>query len=179
MQNNNLTKDFFPNITIELAEKSDWVKIVNEQGKINYIDLYDAFCKKTEQAKKEGKKENSEIYQFLAQVFSIYFVKDNPKQPYAAMMNFNEGRTAIITDFTEKNLDVIKSLIGKSNISFVDARFADILWLRHKKQEFAEIALDNFINYTKHVTKLLNTRKRVDTSKPNENTFLYSSEKNL
>ncbi len=175
MQNNILIKDFFPNITIEVAEKNDWVKIVNEQGKVNYIDLYDAFCKKAEQAKKEGKKENSEFYMFLTQIFLIYFVKDNPKQPYAAMMNFNKGRTAIITDFTEKNLNVIKSLIGKSNISFVDARFADILWLRYRKREFADIAFDNFINHTKHVTKLLNARKKVDSSKPNDNAFLYSS----
>ena len=154
-ENTKASKSFFPNVTIEVAEKSDWITIINQQEFSHGVDLYDIFKKESIKVKKE----NLEFYQFLSHIFSLYFDENNPpNEPYVAMINFKEGRTAIITDFTEQHLKVIESLIGKSNIPFADARFADILWLRRKKIKFAKIAIDNFVA---HAEKLLKSQDKV------------------
>ena len=97
----------------------------------------------------------SKLRVHLTQILSMRFVEDNPNEPYSPFMQLNTGRTLVVTDFTERNLDLIEELVGKCNIPFINARLAGVIWLRRRKPKFAKIAINNFISHTK---KLLNNQ---------------------
>ncbi|HCR52806.1 MAG TPA: hypothetical protein DIW27_00220 [Cytophagales bacterium] len=147
-------QELFPNVTTQVADQSEWVALCASKSKNSAIYLNSVFSKAAKEAKDTGLQTVSEFYGLLSQVFSMYYKQDNPGEPFLAMMVMHDGRTAVVTDFTDLNLDIFKHLVGKSGDSTVDARLSDVLWLRRKNRSDAEAAIDSYIKHAEQTLKI-------------------------
>lgn len=146
--------ELFPNVTTEIADQSDWIALCATKSENSAVYLNSVFSKAAKDAKESGHSLNAEFYGLLSQIFSMYYKQDSPDDPFGPMMVMNDGRTAIVTDFTELNLGIFKHLIGKSGDSTVDARLSDVLWLRKKNRADADTAIDNYIKHAEQTLKI-------------------------
>ncbi len=83
-----------------------------------------------------------------------------------------QGRTAVIDDFSNDDLDIFKELINKTNNLVLKARLSDVVWQRTKHSAFAEIAIDSYFNYSK---ELIETDDKIWVYQPLERSILISN----
>lgn len=149
-------QELFPNISTEIADKSDWINLCGSKSEKSATALYSIFSTAVKNAKAASDAPASEFFGLLSQVFSMGYRPDNLEEPFGPLWVMDGGRTAIPADFTDFNLDILTHLVGKSGESAVDARISDVLWLRRKKVKDAETAISSNIDHAKENLKIQN-----------------------
>ena len=86
-----------------------------------------------------------EILKLLSSITSMYSKLDTPNDPYGPMMTFGDSRTAIVEDFTEKQLTFFEEILNDITNSELRARIADVLWIRKGDRKIAELAITSYI----------------------------------
>lgn len=114
--------------------------------------LHTTFSKASKEAKANGNEALTQFYGLLSQIFSLYYKFDSPQDPFGPMMVLHGSRTAIVSDFSEMNLDVLSHIAGKGSAQ-VNARLNDVLWLRRKDRKDAEAAINSYLDHTKQTLK--------------------------
>ncbi|NUN06647.1 MAG: DUF4209 domain-containing protein [Bdellovibrio sp.] len=147
-------QELFPNITTEVVDQSDWIELCRTKSENSVVYLNSVFSDAARIAKEAGNLLRAEFYGLLSQVFSMYYKRECPEEPFGAMMVMYSGRTAVVTDFTDLNLDIFKFLVGKSGDSTVDARLSDVLWIRRKNREDARSAINSYLMHAEHILKI-------------------------
>lgn len=75
----------------------------------------------------------------------MYLKLDNPDNPFGPMAVTANGRTAIVDDFTEADLDMMDNLLDDIDDPELRARVADILWTARRDHTAAETAFEAYL----------------------------------
>jgi tetratricopeptide (TPR) repeat protein len=140
-------QELFPNATKEVADRSKWIEVATDRAHDSAVHLNTTFNKAAQEARAANDIPLVELYELLSQVFSMYFKGNDPNEPFGPMVQMGVSRTAIVTDFTDQNLSVLEHIQEKAGDPVVDARLADVLWLRRRNQQMAVKALDAYISH--------------------------------
>ena len=106
-----------------------------------------------------------EILMLLSSVTSMYSKLDTPNDPYGPMMQFGNSRTAIVEDFTEKQLIFFESILKDITNAELRARVADVLWIRKGDRKIAELAITSYIEAARdleHPEEWTHTIERIE-----------------
>jgi hypothetical protein len=145
--------DLFPNVTTDIVDNSDWINLSEKSAKNSAFHLSFVFSAAVKDAKTSTNESLSEFYNLLEQVFSMCCKADDPKDPFTPMWEMNGSRSAIVTDFSESNLDIFAYLVGKAKNPLIDARLSDVLWLRRKNRLNAEKAIESYLAHAQDQLK--------------------------
>jgi hypothetical protein len=130
-------QELFEKLTVASPDGVKWVDVVRAGAP----DFLTGFQNATTAARAEKNEPAAQLYELLWHVFSMRYRDDKSGDPYVPMHRSSTDRTAVVSDFTEANLDVMAALIGKAEVSEFDARLADMIWLRRKDVKMAELAI--------------------------------------
>ena len=85
-----------------------------------------------------------EFYYLLWSLASMTLDSSDPKKPLLAM---ESGRSLTFLDISEEHLEVLAEVVSDLEIEsdFMRARIADVLWLRKKGYQFAQIAYESYL----------------------------------
>jgi len=139
--------ELFPNVTHEIVDRSDWLKIAEMREDDSPIHLSSSFNKAVTKAKNDNDLPLAELYELLSQVFSMSYRGDDSANPFGPMLSTGTSRTAVLSDFTEQNLAVFLYLLERAQDPFVTARLADVLWLRQRNHKHAEHAFEAYLEH--------------------------------
>jgi len=126
-------------ITVEELRSIDFESIID--GVDNFRRK---FSQKFEEAAKEQKdKKSSEfkIYCLMGAITSMYLKPEDKDEPFGPAFVLKECRSATISDFHIDELNALAEVVNEIKSDELRARIADLLWLRLRKKEFAEIAV--------------------------------------
>lgn len=113
---------------------------------------------------KDNKNYNlASAYLLLTDVLSMGNYSAEYSLELSPLFSSPEGRTAIIDDFTDDDLNCFEKLIDKLNNFFIKARLSDVLWKRKKHNNFGKIASENYFEITKII---LNSDKKYLAKNP-------------
>lgn len=130
-------RELFEKLTSASPDGVKWADVVRA-GKPEFLT---GFQNATTASRAEKNEPAAQLYELLWHVFSLRYRDDKNGDPYVPMHRSSIDRTAVVSDFTDANLDVLAALIGKSEVPEFDARLADMIWLRRKDVKMAELAI--------------------------------------
>jgi hypothetical protein len=82
-----------------------------------------------------------------------------------------ECRTTILDDFNNDDIEIFKVLTNKISNTTLKARLSDVLWQRTRHNQWAEIAIDSYFEYSQ---ELINTEHGFLVYKPIERSLLIA-----
>ncbi len=92
------------------------------------------------------------VYLMLGAVCSFHFKPSDREEPFGPMMQFDNRRTAIPSDFKGAPASTLASNMERIENPAVRARVADVVWLLDRKQATAAwTAVDSYIEIVKSV----------------------------
>lgn len=80
----------------------------------------------------------------LASVACYHSKREDSAAPYGPLMQTPEGRSPIPEDLTEDQLTQLEEVHAYLDPSVLKARVLDVLWLRRRSPEYAELAINEF-----------------------------------
>lgn len=139
MDNSNieLTLEDFRNIQLR--------KILEQSKKKDCSDYNSLFITKAKDAENTGDEKAHLVYRILADISSMSLRSDNYKEPFGPMIVMDGGRSAIVDDFSESQLAILRKLVEEIDDPELRARIADVLWIRKRDHKMAETAIDSYI----------------------------------
>lgn len=133
--------ELFPLAKTETADHYDCVELSKAPSRT----LDTVFLNAGQAKKKAGKEAEAQLLDLLSQALSMYYRPGKPAEPFGPKAVFSSGRTAIVTDFTDQNLDVFAAVLKQKVSAPLKARLNDVLWLRRKAVANAEGAIEAYI----------------------------------
>jgi len=129
-----LTKDDFIN--------SGWQDVVNTSERKDCFIYYNAFCKKAREAQKAGKNREKAVFEILITVTIFPIKLDSSEGSPEGLQEFftDEQR-----DFLEKQLGFLTEIAPEISDAELQARIADILWLRRGDYKMAQLAIPAYL----------------------------------
>jgi hypothetical protein len=85
------------------------------------------------------------VYRLLIDITSLHLRPDNYKEPFGAMVVMSGKRSAILEDFSDSQIAVLKELVLEIEDSEFRARVSDAVWLRTRDYKMAAIAIDSYL----------------------------------
>lgn len=125
--NSPLTKDDFIN--------SSWQDVVNSSEKKDCFTYSNAFWKKAEDAKETGNVREQAVFDILT------FITKNVIKPESNEEFFAE----IFKDLTNEHLDFFAEIVPEISDPELQARVADILWVRREDYRMAQLAVSAYL----------------------------------
>ncbi len=93
----------------------------------------------------EGKLEVANAYWFLGAICTLTPSSDDRNYPFTAGIRFAGGRSPILDDFTDAQIEASVSSIERVSDPDLRARIGDIGWVRLRKHESARVAVEAYI----------------------------------
>lgn len=144
---NLLMSDLFKSATTEVANRSEAIKFANSWDGDSALFFYSTFNKAAKSARESNDIPLAEVYELLSQTFSMMFQTGKPSDPFGPLASFATGRSAIPSDFTSENLEVLEHFVDKASCAPFNARIADVLWLRKRDPMFAKSAISSYLEH--------------------------------
>ena len=131
---------------------------ISDFGKVGWQDVLDAceqrqcscYCTRLYRKAREATESKDQIghrvLTLLADITSLYFKLDSREEPLGPMMVMRDRRSAIITDFSDEDLDLLEAVVESIADPELKARMADVLWLRRHDYRVAMLAIDAYLN---------------------------------
>ncbi len=131
-----ITKDDF--LGINLDEISKDTKYFHD-----YSSKFADLC---EENFKNGDLKVSKVFYLLRDACSMALKPESLNEPYEAGCIWGNGRSAILDDFTEQDLEFFESILDEITDCRLKSRMADILWILKipKNIKFLEIAVNEY-----------------------------------
>jgi len=133
-----LTKDDFIN--------SCWQDVINSSERKNCLTYDDAFWKKAQEAKKAGNVREQAVFEILAAVTSAAIKPESTEEFFAE----------VFQNLTDEHLDFLAEIASDIFDPELQARVADILWVRRRDYRMAQLAVTA---YLQSATELENPEK--------------------
>ena len=139
-----------PGITLEDLKNCGWKAALEERDEEphgnGYAHKWTALQKAESEALSKGNATASKALSLLAHISSMMLKPENRNEPFQPAIVFSEGRTAIPSDFTEAEIDLLDQFVDGVEDPWMKARIADLLWLRQtpRNPKFALEAIDAY-----------------------------------
>lgn len=130
---------------------SGWEKVIAECSERECRAYCLCFCKKAEEAKQSGDFKVQQIFILLGAITSLHLNLDSKTEPFKPMMVMHDCRTATIDDFNKTHLDFLNEIVREVTDAELQARIADILWLRKRCYRIAQLAITAYLESAKHL----------------------------
>ena len=136
MRQTTITKDDFSSINL--------TEILNDTKYFhNYSFKFADLC---EENFSNGNLKASKVFYLLRDACSMTLKPGSLNEPYEAGCIRGNGRSAILEDFTERDLEFFESILDETTDCRLKSRMADILWILKipKNIKFLEIAVNEY-----------------------------------
>lgn len=136
MRQTTITKDDFSSINL--------TEILNDTKYFhNYSFKFADLC---EENFKNGDLKASKVFYLLRNACSMALKPGSLNEPYEAGYIWGNSRSAILEDFTERDLEFFESILDETTDCRLKSRMADILWILKipKNIKFLEIAVNEY-----------------------------------
>ena len=137
MHQTTITKDDFLGINLDEILKD-----------AKYFDDYSfKFADLCEENFRNGNLKASKVFYLLRNACSMALKPGSPNEPYEAGCIWGNGRSAILDDFTEQDLEFFESILDEITDCRLKSRIADILWILKipKNIKFLGIAVNEYL----------------------------------
>ena len=131
-----ITKDDFSSINL--------TEILNDTK--YFHDYSSKFADLCEENFRNGNLKASKVFYLLRNACSMALKPGSLNEPYEAGRIWSNGRSAILEDFTERDLEFFESILDEITDCRLKSRIADILWIlkNPKNIKFLEIAVNEY-----------------------------------
>ena len=128
-------------ISITDIEQCGWESLIAdcESRQCGYYSR--RFFTSASEANEHNDAKAAAVFTLLGAATSLYLRPDNKGEPFAV---FSDGRSAAISDFSDHELELFAQLVSVVGDSEVEARLADVLWLRRRDYRMAMSACNAY-----------------------------------
>jgi len=132
-------------LTIDDFDKSNWQAIVESCQKKECHYYSSAFLKKARESEEQNEKTKQDIFSILGGLTSMMLKAESPSEPYQPVAVFNDRRSAIFDDYSEEVINLLSEFIVKITDPELQARIADVVWLRKRDFKAAQTAISSYL----------------------------------
>ena len=132
-------------LTIQDLRDSCWKEAIAQSEKKDCSHYHSLFLARFRQAEESSNQKQQNVFRLLTDITSLFMRSDNCKEPYGPMAVMDGKRSAIIDDFSEEQLNILKEFIPEIDDPELRARISDVIWLRQRDYKVAEIAIDSYL----------------------------------
>ena len=140
-----MLKSFDENVTKDDFLNSGWGIILSTCDKMECYCYSSRFLEAIRIADEASDNKRYQILLLLGYLTSLMPKLDNPEEPYAPCFVFHDGRSAIVDDFDDTHLRFLADILHDITDPELQARLADILWIRKKDYRYGEIAIAAYL----------------------------------
>ena len=135
------------NIHLSKADfnKFDWQIICADSVEKECHNYSTAYFKKANEFEKNNNVTGQEIFTLLGAITSMMLKSDSFSEPFGPMFVLQGSRSAIVEDFNDKQLDVLREITKDINDPELKARIADVLWITKKDYKVCHIAVESYL----------------------------------
>lgn len=118
----------------------DWQNTLKKAEELRVDKYHSIFFEKAEDLENDDDSSGSAAYRLLGDICTMYLKDDNPDNPFGPLVVTTNGRSAIVDDFNEDELDVLNKFLDDIEDPELLARVADVLWTSCRDYKAAETA---------------------------------------
>lgn len=122
-----LTKDDFIN--------SRWQDVVNSSERKDCLTYSNAFCKKAEEAREAGNVREQAVFGILGFITGVAIKSESNEEFFAE----------VFQNLTDEHLDFLAEIAPEISDPELQARVADILWVRRRDYQMAQQAVKAYL----------------------------------
>ncbi|MBI3786738.1 MAG: DUF4209 domain-containing protein [Ignavibacteriales bacterium] len=136
-------------LTVQDFKSSNWKEILGRAKKRDCFDYNSLFLAEAREAEDKGQKVRHLVCRLLADITSLHLKSENSKEPFGPLIVMEGKRSAIVKDFSDDQLSLLKGALPEIDDPELRSRVADVLWLRKRDYKDAEIAIESYIESAK------------------------------
>lgn len=106
--------------------------------------MHEAFSKVAQKATEDCNFKQAKIYWLLVYATSMILSPENKSEPFKPLAVFQDCRCAILDDFSEEDIIFFSEIIEIISNKRLQARLADLVWLKIRKVNYALMAIDSY-----------------------------------
>jgi len=133
------------NISIQDFRSVKWKDAIEQAPAKDCFHYNSLFISRKAEAERQGDHKAVAVFGLVADVTSMCLRAENHKDPFGPMFVMNGKRSAILDDFTDHELSLLKELVGEMSDSELRARIADVVWMRKRDYKMAEVAIESYL----------------------------------
>jgi len=128
-------------IMLEDFRNSGWKKVLSDLKSLDYVNLWQSFSNaaKAAEAKKDTKA--AKIFRLFSDACSMRFAPQDPYFPFQPILVTSGRRTPKPEDFSEEDLQFLTSIVNEIDEPLLQARIADLLWIRSSPKKDFKMAI--------------------------------------
>jgi Domain of unknown function (DUF4209) len=138
-------------LSVEMLRQVNVDSVINSFEKNIDRDYSSQFNKLAETAKNAGELDNFTVWCLLAAITSMCLRASNTQEPFSAMFIMADCRSAVPEDLADNSLDALSEWLPDILDHELKARIADLLWLRRRKPEYAQVAIHAYLEEAKAI----------------------------
>lgn len=123
----------------------DWTEVPASLEKKACSHYYPAYFELARAANEAGHNKLNGIYVILGGLASLLLQPDERNQPFTPLAVLHTGRSAILDDFSNDQINVLSQLIEHIQDCELRARIADVVWVRKRDYKAAEAAIGAYL----------------------------------
>ena len=132
-------------------DRANWQEVIEQCQEKNYEVYSRKFLNKVKESEESKDEKISEVYVLLGAITSLVLRSESTDEPFVPLFVFQNGRSAIVDDFTDNHLDVLKGLATGILDAEMKARIADILWIRMRDFRMAQLAVESYLESARNL----------------------------
>ena len=132
-------------LTKEDLDNSGWQEIIEKCDKKECRAYSKMFFEKAKEFEDKNDNKNQEIFLVLGGLTSMMLKPASLSEPYHPVAVYKDYRSAIIDDFSDDVINLLREILKDISDPEIRTRIADVVWLRKRDYKAAEIAIDSFI----------------------------------
>ncbi len=139
-----------PEFTLEDLKNCGWKAALEKRDEDTHGNGYGhkwtALKNAEREAQSKGDTTTSKALSLLAHISSMMLKPENRNEPFQPVAVFTDGSSAILSDFTETEINLLEQFLHGVDDFWMKARIADLLWLRQmpRNPKFALEAIDAY-----------------------------------
>ncbi len=123
---------------------STWREVLENSSIESYYDLFVLFDRLSKKKQGTGSEEDYLAFKLIAELCSMHLKAESLADPFGPMFSGPGGRTMIPKDLTDSELDALSDFLSEVDNPWLQARVADVLWVRRKGPQYWRAALDAY-----------------------------------
>jgi hypothetical protein len=132
----------------------EWEKIILSADK----KMCDNYCKllfdKAQMFEQDNDERCANLLFMLANITSMYLKPDDISHPLASAWHSGDTRSANLGDIDDRELDFLEEIVSKLHDAELQARIADILWIKRQEYRWAQIAIRAYLESVRYLESL-------------------------
>jgi hypothetical protein len=127
-------------------DECDWQQIIAQCDRKECHIYSHLFFEQAGKAEETANAKAQEIFMLLGGITSLSFILDKKEAPFAPAFVWKDGsRSFIMDDLTDEHLKVLTEVVPEVTDPEMQARIADVLWIRTRNFRVAGLAVDAYL----------------------------------